>query len=113
MVILLLIILLIVVGNKVIYKDNFAIVTGTISLNNGSGIAYLNYPNGYNYSNCIVVAASIAIHDNSTFNFFGDDTTSSIFSVRLQASNIRLGSKSIDNVGTSSTKNCMVVLMKK
>lgn len=113
MVILLLIILLIVLGSKVIYKDNFAVITGTISLTNGSGIGYLNYPDGYNYNNCIVISAAVAIYNDSIFSFYGDDTTTSIFSVRLTSDNIRLGVKSIDDVGTSNPKSCMVVLMKK
>ena len=113
MAILLLIILLIVVGSKVVYKDNFAIVTGKISLLNGSGIGYLNYPNGYNYSNCIVISVAVAIYHDSIFSFYGDDTTTNIFSVRLTSENIRLGVKSIDELGPSTSKNCIVVLMKK
>lgn len=92
---------------------NVAVVTGKISLTNGSGIAYLNYPNGYNYNNCVVISIAVAIYNDAVFSFFGDDTTSSVFSVRLGSDNIRLGVKSIDDVGTSNPKNCIVVLMKK
>lgn len=113
MAISLLIIFLIVLGNEVIYQDNFVVITGEISLTDGSGIGYLNYPNGYNYNNCIVISAAVALYHDSIFSFYGDDTTTNIFSVRLTSENIRLGVKSIDNVGTSNPKKCMVVLMKK
>lgn len=63
MAILLLIILLIVIGSKVVYKDNFAILTGIIKLNGSSnpGTSYnqtiwnINYPEGFNKDNCIVI----------------------------------------------------------
>lgn len=50
--ILLLIILLIVIGSKVVYKDNFAVLSGTIK----NGNANINYPEGFNNSNCVVVS---------------------------------------------------------
>ena len=50
--ILLLIILLILIGSSVIYKDNFAVITGIIE----NGKATINYPNGFNSTNCIVTS---------------------------------------------------------
>lgn len=90
-----------------------SVVTGTINLTDGTGIAYLNYPEGFNYSNCLVLSVGVALYDDALYNFYADDTTTNIFSVRLQADNIRVGVKSIDNVGTDNPKNCVVVLMKK
>lgn len=58
MAILLLIISVIVIGSKVVYKDDFAIIDGTITLvPNGTesrGQTYINYPTGYNKDNCII-----------------------------------------------------------
>lgn len=60
MVILLLIILVIVLGSKVIYKDNFAILTGTIT---GDGTESssdtTNYPEGFSKDNCVVLTANM------------------------------------------------------
>lgn len=52
MVVLLLIIFVIVIGAKIIYKDDYAILTGTIQ----DGQANINYPDGFNKDNCIVVS---------------------------------------------------------
>lgn len=60
MVMLVLIILLIAIGSKVVYKDDFAILNGTIPANTGSN-SYsqieINYPMGYTKENCVIIAS--------------------------------------------------------
>ena len=60
MVILLLIILVIAIGSKVIYKDDFAILNGTIPANTGNN-SYsqieIKYPTGYTKDNCVIIAS--------------------------------------------------------
>ena len=65
--ILLLIILLIVVGSKVVYKDNFAIIEGKITASQ-TGIMQNNdiaYPSGFNRDNCIVLTAMLSMDKDS------------------------------------------------
>lgn len=68
MAILLLIILVIAIGSKVVYKDNFAILTGTIT---GDGTETtiskdISYPKGYNNNNCVVITAMARNTTNET-----------------------------------------------
>lgn len=92
---LLLTILLIVIGSKVVYKDNFAILTGTMS----DGSATISYPSGYNKDNCVVIStmlkrvgiASTRGYATGT-TFLPDDGTLGSLSnrIELQTSNIVL-----------------------
>ena len=50
-----LIILLIVIGSEVIYKDNFAVISG--KLNNGEST--IEYPEGFNKDNCVIISFSL------------------------------------------------------
>lgn len=119
-----LIILLIVIGSKVIYKDNFAILTGTIDLvisgENTTGYKDINYPEGFNKDNCVVVACGISGNTNGNTEFaFGDsgDNASSYVTgamprmVRLREESINfqiyLGIKA-----SNGTRNYKIVLMK-
>ena len=60
-----LIILLIVIGSKAIYKDNFAILTGTIT---GDGTdspsMHMNYPEKFNRDNCVVLSVNLQRKEN-------------------------------------------------
>lgn len=71
MAILLLIILAIAIGSRVVYKDNFVILTGTI---NGSGetnsqAININYPNGLTKDNCVVINASFKNKENTSTGY--------------------------------------------
>ena len=69
MAILLLIILEIVIGSKVVYKDNFAILNGIIPANTGSN-SYsqieINYPTGYTKDNCVIIASEFNNSNSNT-----------------------------------------------
>lgn len=109
---LLLIILLIVVGSKVIYKDNFAVITGTISLTNGQGNTSVNYPEGYTRTNCVAISIGLDIVGTDIFSYFSTSISNSIYEVRFGPDNIIVNSKSIDGIGTTNTKQFKLVLMK-
>lgn len=112
MAILLLIILLIVVGSKVIYKDNFAVITGTISLSNGHGSTSVDYPDGFTRTNCIVISVGMDIVGTDIFSYFGTTISNSIYEARLGPNNIIVGTTSVDNLGSSNIKQFKLVLMK-
>lgn len=59
------IILLIIIGSSVVYKDNYALITGTISANNGS--ASVKYPSGFNNENCVIVSYMLNRYDNGKY----------------------------------------------
>ena len=62
--ILLLIILVIVIGNKVVFKDDYAVITGSLTAEGSSNpgqsyqqsIKQIPYPTGYNNTNCVCVS---------------------------------------------------------
>lgn len=86
MVKLLLIILLMIVGNKVIYQNNFAILEGSISMpaandSSTTGTLEIEYPDGFNQTNCVVISVMSKRTDQN-----GYATT---MSSNLSASNIR------------------------
>ena len=91
-------------------QANIAILTGTISLSNGSGNVEVNYPSGYTKDNCVVIAVGMDIFTN-TISYYSA-STSHIFEVRLKGSKISVECESLDGVGSSTTKNYKVVLMK-
>lgn len=99
-------------GSSFVPKSNFAVLTGTIPLTNGSGNVNTNYPTGFNSSNCVVISIGIDIMSNNYYTFNNSSSTSSIFEVRFSSENINIRVKSIDRIGTSNTKNYKLVLMK-
>lgn len=112
MAILLLIILVIVIGSKVVYKDNFAILNGTINVSKGTGTVDINYPAGFTNTNCTVIAVGIS-HGVSTsdvlfFGTSGDRTTGAV----LYSNKIRVSTSSNDNVGPTGDLKYKIVLMK-
>lgn len=53
-------ILLILIGSKVIYKDDYAVITGTV---NGNGVD-IEYPKGFTKDNCVCVCAMLQNPNN-------------------------------------------------
>ena len=111
MAILLLTILVILIGAKAIYKDRFAVLTGPITLSNGSGSVNFNYPTGYNKNNCVPIAAG-TIYTSSGHYGFGFVQTSMGTGVIMADSQISLRVNPIGGTGATGTYNCKVVLMK-
>lgn len=126
MVISLLIILAIVLGSKVVYKDSFAIVSGKLS----NGEATINYPEGFNKDNCVIISFSL---DNANLDTdvrhwaYGNlfDSSSWVggsipYKIGMYSSNIKIETKRViilneeyPSVGESTVKhNYKLVLMK-
>lgn len=91
-------------------KLNITTVMGKINLSKGSGTVTLNYPNSYNSDNCIPLAVGIDIIAANYYNYYSANTMQ--FEARLASSGIVVKVNSSDGVGTSSTKNVKVVLLK-
>ena len=125
MVILLLIILVTAVGAKVIYKDDYVVLTGTVQ----NGQVTINYPEGLNKNNCIIIAnmfKRVGIPETRGFSigttFVPADATSGSLpnSIELQSSGIVIKLKDIylSNGNTSIVSNVdydidyKIVLMK-
>lgn len=125
MAILLLIVLVIAIGAKVMYKDDYAVLTGTVQ--NGQGT--INYPKGFNKDNCIIIAnmfKRVGIPETRGFSigttFVPSDGTGGSLpnSIELQSSGIVIKLKYIylSNGNTSIVSNVdydidyKIVLMK-
>lgn len=118
MAILLLIILLIVIGSKVVYKDNFAILTGTIIAEaSKSGTANIDYPEGFDVDNCVAISFGVKTVENKGFNYFGTYKDSADLLNNSYDRKLNLNSSNIvvivKNPNTSSKSiKYMIVLMK-
>lgn len=90
-------------------QANIVVLTGTMTLSEGSGSIDVNYPPGFTKDNCVAITMGMDIFNN-TISFCSANPH--IFEVRLKPSNIGVRCTSLDGVGTSTTKNYKVVLMK-
>ena len=92
-------------------QANIAVLTGTITLSNGSGSVNFNYPTGYNKNNCVPIAAG-TIYTSSGNYGFGFVQSSIGTGVIMADSEISLRVNPISGTGATGTYNCKVVLMK-
>ena len=90
-------------------KGDFAVVTKSIALTNGSGGATLAYPSGFTAGNCVIISIGVAFKLESYYNFGGVDDAQ--FNATLGSSNISL-SVFAPGMGPTATRNCKLVLMK-
>ena len=95
-------------GSTYLNKNRIQTITGTISLTNGTGSTNLNYPDGFDSSNCIPLTVGLTIV--TPYSYFSHSNM--VFSVRLTSSNVVVDCNAVDNVGSTATKNVKVVLMK-
>lgn len=105
-------------GSKVVYKDNFAVITGTLTVNAKSGAnKSINYPSGFNEENCVSIVCGIKT-GTMGFNYVGkyDDAMDLYWNgykrtLTLGGQNITLR---IDNPDTNNTVtfSYKIVLMK-
>ena len=93
-------------------QSNIAVITGNISLSNGTGDVTVNYPKGFNYSNCAVISIGIAIYGNNIYDYFSETSSPLLFTARLNQNNIVIKSNALEGVGTSTTKQFKLVIMK-
>lgn len=124
MAILLLTILVIIIGAKVVYKDNYVVLTGTIDLtvNTGytSGTKNIEYPEGFNKNNCVAIAVGIAgstvSNTEYSYGFSGDHSGSYVTggiakNIRLREEYMQLDVY-IEMEASKNTRNYKIVLMK-
>lgn len=124
MVILLLIILVIVIGAKVIYRDDYVVLTGTIDFTvntgNTSGTKNIDYPEGFTKDNCVPIAIGIAGASSSdteyAYGFSGDHAGSYVTGGIAKSLKLREGYMQLNAyIGTeaaANTRNYRIVLMK-
>lgn len=116
--ILLLIILVIVIGSKVVYKDNYAVITGSMSISaNGSLTKDINYPSGFNVDNCVPISCGLKVLENKGYNFIGDYLNSSSLLINAYDRSLNLISTAIqlyviNPTDSSKTVTYKIVLMK-
>lgn len=100
-------------------QANIAVLTGNFSLNSSGYTSDINYPDGYNKNNCIVIAFGLVTQNDSNakgYNFGGTysdsgDLLNNALSrdVSLRDSQIRIRVK---NPGNSGNYTYKIVLMK-
>lgn len=104
MAVLLLMIFVIAIGSKVVYKENFAIIKGTIDGDGSTSSQQVNvdYPKGFTKDNCVVINASFRNTETNTgystgATFLPADVTkgSIINAVTLTESNISITIRNI------------------
>ena len=59
-------------GSAFVPQSKFAIVTGTISLSNGEGGNFIDYPNGFNQNNCVAISVGINVSNDGSYSYFTD-----------------------------------------
>lgn len=65
-------------------KLNIAKVTGTINIESGgASVARLNFPSGYNSSNCIPICIGAVTSGGSRLHYYGDLNNNMVFDVSL------------------------------
>ena len=120
---LLLVILLVLLGNanklgnkdasQYVTNDRFAVITGTITINNGNGIVSVDYPTGFSQQNCVPVSYGFNYVTDGTWLGFG--VISGIYStgVRLTSTKVTfMVNTLLSGGGKSFTSNYKLVLMK-
>jgi len=97
-----------------IIKGDFAVLTGSITLANGSGSQNIDYPEGFNQSNCVPIAAGTKYSTSLNRIVFGFNKASNLcVGASLNSGSITLSVGPFSgDVGASGTYNYQVVLMK-
>lgn len=121
--VLLLVILLVMLGNanklggkdasQYVTNDRFAVITGTITINNGNGIVSVDYPTGFSQQNCVPISYGFNYVTDGTWLGFGVISGTFSTGVRLAPTKVTfMVNKLIDGGATSFTTEYKLVLMK-
>lgn len=116
--------LLILVGSKVIYKDDYAVITGTIVMPEANaevlgGSTDINYPSGFNNSNCVII--SLTSHNSLHPDWWCTRTSpggvgyvsgSQDLRAALKSSNITVWSTKSEAMQSRNDVTFKIVLMK-
>lgn len=91
-------------------QNNIFVLTGKISLSNGTGSTSVSYPTGLNSTNCIPIAVGIDITNTSIFRYYYG--INHVCGVTIATDNIAINCYGLDGVGSSKTVDCKILLMK-
>lgn len=105
--------------NNVYTKDNYAVITGNVSMTDGEGTTNVNYPSGFNKDNCIILSMNIGMSTNTEINYSygiipslsGTATGATSHRASLGNSNIGIAVKNYTD-GGNYTFRFKIVLMK-
>ena len=100
-------------GSAFVPQSKFAIVTGKINFNDGAGGVFLDYPNGFSYSNCVAISVGVDASNNGLYSYFYDYIFNLVFQAQLTAPYINVTVQPLSSSGPDGSRNCIVVLMKK
>lgn len=100
-------------GSAFVPQSKFAIVTGKINFSNGAGAVFLDYPNGFSYSNCVAISVGVDASNNGLYSYFYDYIFNLVFQAQLTAPYINVTVQPLSGSGPDGNRNCIVVLMKK
>lgn len=92
-------------------QNNIFVLSGNITLSNGSGSTSIAYPNGYNASNCVVISIGASRTDDNCLEY-GHVASSFIMGVYLKNSGMSITAYSPEKVGPSKAIPYKLVLMK-
>lgn len=93
-------------------QSNIKVLSGSVNLTNGSGMADLEYPSGYNSSNCVPISIGCTRSSSSNYYEFGHVASSFILGAYLNPTKIQVKSFSPNNVGPTGNIPYKLVLMK-
>lgn len=99
--------------SNVYVKGDFAVITGTIEITNGVGIATFDYPTGYDMNNCVPISG-ITKYSNSLDRYASGCVQSSfVTGMYLQSNRLAFVTYPFENgVGPTGSYDCKVTLMK-
>lgn len=91
-------------------QANIAVINGSITLSNGQGNSgVIQYPEGYNKDNCIIISANL---DHSGGLHTGEYGSASVIGTTQNSVGITFRCYSPEQVGSSSTIPFKIILMK-
>lgn len=90
-------------------QNNLSILTGNVSLNNGSGNVDIAYPETFTRNNCVPIAVSAAIQG---WDSYYSNSGMHLYDVALMDDKIKLSVNSIDSIGSSKMVGYKIILMK-
>lgn len=106
-------------GSAYILKDNFVVIEGSLEIpTNQFGTKIIDFPNGFNYENSIVISNGISVIGGKGFNYVGDykDTSDMMNNSLYRRINVTYNGINIDIKNPDPTEYMIVhykiVLMK-
>lgn len=92
-------------------QSNIAVLTGNVTLTNGTGSTNVNYPSGFTKSNCILISSGCQ-YNSAGWWLFGNGQ-GILSGARMTDSTVTFNVSTVENgVGPSGTYPFKIVLMK-